>query len=196
MTLAPAIALTTAGVLALRLAWHWGRQQQPRRQLPLRCAGWLLLAIGLAPWVLTGGSDRGVALAVLVVMLAGLALALFEGWRAWRAPIRRKREPTPRNDLPKAETRGASLLLRRLWIFCLAGPLALAAALAIGLALWLGLGRIGVSDANVLAVAMLSVPIVWSILAVLSTMEGSLGSRTLLVALPGLLGLALAGVAA
>lgn len=196
MTLALAIGLTGAGVLALRLAWHWGRQQQPRRQLFLRCGAWLLLAAALTPWMLAGGSDRGVALAVLVLMLAGLALALFEGWRAWRAPVRRRREPTLRNDLPKAETRGSSLLLRRLWVFCLAGPLALAAALAIGLALWLGLGRIGVSDANVLAVAMLSVPIVWSILSVLATMEGSLGSRTLLIALPGLLGLALAGVAA
>lgn len=196
MTLALAIGLTGASVLALRLAWHWGRQQQPRRQLLARCSAWLLLTAALAPWMLAGGSDRGVALAVLVVMLAGLALALFEGWRAWRAPMRRKREPTPRNDLPRAETRGARLLLRRLWIFCLSGPLALAASLAIGLGLWLGLERIGVSDANVLAVAMLSVPIVWSILAMLASMEGSLGSRTLLVTLPGLLGLALAGVAA
>lgn len=196
MTHALALVLTVAGLLTLRLAWHWGRQQQPGRQLILRWTAWLLLAAALGPWTLAGGSDRGVALAVLVVMLAGLALALFEGWRAWRAPARRRREQTPRNDLPKPATQGASLLLRRTWIFCLAGPMALAAALAIGLGLWLGLARIGVSEANVLAVAMLSVPIVWSLLSVVATMEGDLGSRTLLVVLPGLLGLALAGVSA
>lgn len=196
MTLALAIALTAGGLLSLRLAWHWGRQQQPRRQLLMRWTAWLLLAAALGPWTTVSGSDRGVALALLVVMLAGLALALFEGWRAWRAPTRRRREQTPRSDVPKPGTQGAGLLLRRVWIFCLAGPLALAAALAIGLGLWLGLARIGVSEANVLAVAMLSVPIAWSILSVLATMESGLGSRTLLVVVPGLLGLALAGVAA
>lgn len=189
MTLALAIALTIAGALALRLARHWGRQPGPQHQLAARWGGWLLLAASLLPWTAAGGSDRGVALAIGVLMLAGLALALFEGWRAWRAPARRKRERAFRNDLPKARTRGAALLLRRIWIFCLAGPLALAAALAIGLALWLGFGGAGVSEANVLAIGMLSVPIAWAVLAMLATMETRLASRTLLVALPGLLGL-------
>lgn len=194
MTLALAIALTIAGVLALRLARHWGRQQQPRSQLLARWGGWLLLAASLLPWTVAGGSDRGVALAIGILMLAGLSMVLFEGWRAWRAPTSRKRERTPRDDLPKTETRGTALLLRRIWIFCLAGPLALAASLAAGLVLWLGLAGAGVSEANVLALAMLSVPIIWSILAVLATIEARLVPRTLLIALPGLacLGAALA----
>lgn len=197
MTLAFAILLTVAGALALRLAWRWGRQQQPQRQLALRWAGWLLLAAALAPWMAIGGSDRGVALGLAVVMLAGLVLVLIEGWRAGRVPTRRRREREPRNDLPRASSRGASLLLRRVWIFCLAGPLALATALAVGLALWVALARAGVSDANVLAIAMLSVPIVWAVLATLGTMQAGLGKRALLVIAPGLAGaaatLALAG---
>ena len=197
MTLALAVLLTLAGILALRLAWRRGRLQQIRQQLVLRWAGWLLLAAALVPWAATGGGDRGVALGVGVVMLAGLALVLLEGWRAWRAPARRRREREPRNDLPRAPSRGISLFLRRAWIFCLSGPLALAAALAVGLALWVGLARAGMHDANVLAVAMLAVPVAWAVLATLATMEAGLGRRTLLVAAPGLLGagvtLALAG---
>lgn len=196
MTLALATLLTLAGVLALRLARHWGRRQRPQRQLVLRWTGWLLLVVSLLPWTVAGGSDRGVALAILVLMLAGLSLALFEGWRAWRAPARKKRERTPRNDLPRPETRGKTLLLRRIWIFVLAGPLALAGALAIGMALWLGLAQAGVSEANVLAVAMISVPIIWAVFSGLATMEGRLAPRTLLVALPGLLGLAVSLVMA
>jgi hypothetical protein len=188
-TLALAIGLTLAGLLALRLAWRLGRQQQARGQLALRWAGWLLLVLALAPWMRAGGHDRGVTLAIIVVMLGGLALVLFEGWRAWRAPKRRRREREPRNDLPRAASRGASLVLRRIWIFCLSGPLALATSLAIGLALWLGLARAGADSANVLAVAMLAVPIAWAVFASLATMDGGLGRRTLIVAGPGLLGL-------
>lgn len=186
MTLALANLLTVAGVLAVRLAWHWGRQQRPGRQLALRWAGWLLLILALLPWMAAGGGDRGVALATGIVMLAGLALALIEGWRAWRTPKRRRREREPRNDLPRAASRGTALLLRRVWIFCLSGPLSLAAALAIGLALWLALAQAGVNEANVLAIAMLSVPIVWAVLAVLATMESKLATRTLLVTATGL----------
>ena len=189
MTLALAILLTVAGVLAVRLAWHWGRQQHDRRQLALRWAGWLLLLAALLPWAMAGGADRGVTLAIIAVMLIGLVLVLFEGWRAWQAPKRRRRERELRNDLPQADTRGAALLLRRVWIFCLSGPLALAASLAIGLALWLGLARAGVSEANVLAIAMLSVPIVWSVFATLATMDAGLGKRTLLVGAPAVLAL-------
>ncbi|MEE4302869.1 MAG: hypothetical protein V2J19_01845 [Wenzhouxiangella sp.] len=197
MQLALAILLTVAGTLALRLAWRRGRQQQARPPVVLRWAGWMLLAAALVPWAATGGGDRGVALGVGVVMLGGLALVLLEGWRAWRAPARRRREREPRNDLPRAPSRGIALFLRRAWIFCLSGPLALAAALAVGLALWVGLARAGMHDANVLAVAMLAVPVAWAVLATLATMEAGLGKRTLLVTAPGLLGagatLALAG---
>ncbi|RFF29996.1 DUF3325 family protein [Wenzhouxiangella sediminis] len=197
MTLAFAILITLAGTLALRLAWRRGRQQQVRQQLVLRWAGWLLLAAALVPWVATGGGDRGVALGIGVVMLAGLALALVEGWRAWRAPARRRRERQTRSELPRAPSRGLALLLRRAWIFCLSGLLALAAALAVGLALWVCLARAGMNDANVLAVAMLAVPVAWAVLATLATMEAGLGKRTLLVTAPGLVGaaatLALAG---
>jgi hypothetical protein len=189
MTLALAVLLTVAGALAVRLAWHWGRQQRPGRQLALRWSGWLLLALAVLPWTAAGGSDRGVALGIGVVMLAGLALVLIEGWRTWRAPARRRRERAPRNDLPRASTSGTALLLRRVWIFCLAGPLALAAALAVGLALWVGLARAGVSEANVLAIAMLAVPVAWAVFAVLATMEGGLGRRTASVTVPGLVGL-------
>jgi hypothetical protein len=200
MTLALAIVLTLGGALALRLAWRQGRRQRPGPQRLLRWAGWLLLAVALLPWSISGGQDRGVALAVGVLMLSGLALVLFEGWRAARAPRRRRREREPREDLPRATSSGAALLARRAWIFCLSGPLGLTAALAVGLALWLGLERAGVSGANVLATAMLSVPVIWAVLAMLATMEGSLLRRSLLVAGPGLLGLgaslALAGGAA
>lgn len=190
MTLALAILLTAAGVFTVRLAWHCGRQQQGQRQRILRGAGWILLAVALVPWMRVGGQDRGVALAIGIVMLLGLALALFEGWRALRAPKRCRREREARNDLPEAASTGPALVLRRAWIFCLGGPLALAAALALGLALWLGLESLGAAPSNVLAIAMLAVPVAWAILSVFATMEGRLRSRTLIVALPGLLGLA------
>lgn len=189
MTFALAALLTVAGVLAVRLAWHCGRRQQPGRQSALRWTGWLLLALAVPPWAAAGGSDRGVAVAVGVVMLAGLAMALLEGWRAWRAPGRRRRAREPRNDLPRASSSGRALLLRRVWIFCLAGPFALAAALAVGLALWLALVRAGVGEANVLAIAMLAVPVAWAVFAILATMEGALGKRTAFVSVPGLVGL-------
>ncbi len=189
MTLSLAAMLTAAGVLALRLAWHWRRRPGPGRQLVLRWIGWLLLAIALVPWVRAGGQDRGIALAVGVFMLVGLALALIEGWRAWQAPTRQKRRREPRNDPPATSSRGAGLWLRRAWIFCLAGPVALASALTIGLALWLGLAQAGVDAANVLAVAMLSVPVIWAVFTILGTMGGGLGRRALLVILPGLVGL-------
>ncbi|MFW5927301.1 MAG: hypothetical protein ACOCSR_04545 [Wenzhouxiangella sp.] len=190
MMLVLAMLLTITGVFVVRLAWNSGRQHRPTRQLPLRWAGWLLLITALVPWTLAGGHDRGTALAITIVMLTGLALVLIEGWRARPVPGRRGREREARNQPPTTTPLEADLLLRRVWIFFLAGPLALTAALGIGLALWLALRQAGATEANVLAIAMISVPITWSVLVILATMEARLGSRTMLIVVPMLLGLA------
>jgi hypothetical protein len=186
MLLALALVLTVMGAFALRLAWQSGKETRTGRQLGLRLTGWGLLIAALIPASMAGGPDRGPALALLTFMLAGLGVVLREGWRANRRPDRTGRERALREEPTRAGGIGGSLLLKRIWIFCLAGPIALAAALALGLSLWLGLARAGVAEADVLATAMLSVPIVWALLSVLATMQGGLATRTLIVAVPGL----------
>lgn len=195
MTVAIALVLTLAGALSLRLAWHWGRQSDSVRQVVLRLSGWGLVIASLVPWSIAGGPDRGPALALLVFMLTGLALVLREGWRASRTPARSRRGRSERDEpIRPIEGSDTSLLLKRIWIFCLAGPVALAAALALGVALWLALARAGLAEANVLATAMLSVPLLWALLCVAATMQGRLAARTITVALPGLAGLGVAMV--
>lgn len=179
-----AVLLMIAAVAALRLAWHWGRNGRPRHRLALRWAGWTLLAISLWPWAAAGGSDRGVALALLVLMLAGLVLVLREGRKEWTRPRRARRERQAREN-GAAPASGPMLLMRRVWIFFLAGPLALASSLALGLVLWLALERWGVASANVLAVGMLAVPLCWAALMIAASMDSHLGRRSLAVTVPG-----------
>lgn len=186
--LALAALLVLAGVAALRLAWRAGRRGRTRRRLVLRWGGWLLLAGSLVPSMAASGADRGVALAIVVLMLAGLVLVLREGRREWLTPRRRRREREGRDEpLPAAGGGRGRLLARRIWIFCLGGPLAAAATLAIGLAMWLGLERAGVQDANILASALLAIPVIWALLAIVASIDLRLWLRTVAVTLPGLL---------
>lgn len=172
--LALPVGITVLGVSLLRAAWQRSRSAPPAR-LALNLAGWMLLAGSLPLWMQVSGPDRGAWIALLMFMLVGLGWIVHAGWASVRVTARDRRRRDERAPREAVEDRGSTR--QRIWTFLLAGPLAAGASLAFGLALHLGLLALDVHPANALAVVLLSVPIVWTVLAVLATTLPSLRSR-------------------
>lgn len=175
MMIAIATLLTLIGVGLIWQAWHLGRDGRVRDRLVTRFGGWGLLLLSIWPWQLAGGTDRGVALAITVMMLAALLVVGLIGWqhhRANGAPRRRRRQAREMEATP--QSRGE--VLSRLWIFCLAGPIAGATTLALVLAVN-SLGA-DIAPANRLALDLLVVPVLWPLLALLATYDAPLRLRS------------------
>lgn len=195
-----AVLTPAAGVALLRGAWQLPRGH--RLRLPADLAGWALIAAGIGLWMTVGGPDRGLVIAVLVFMLAGLAWVAVAGWRNRRVGARPRRRGSRLNgdrtaaeiDRPKHRAPG------RVWVFLLAGPIAGAGSFATGLALQLLLLASGWHPANALAAMLLWVPLAWTALAVVATTHFRLAGRTAVVCGATLAGVvtafALPGVAA
>lgn len=196
MTAATALIITLAGIGLLRTAWSFGRSGNGNGQLWTRWSGWLLMVAAGPLWASAIGIDRGIATAALAVMLAGIALVLHAGWRS-RSTARRKRPRESRDAREVARDPGPHPLARRLWIAALAGPMAAAASLLLGLFLWLVLERVGAHPANVLTTVVMFVPLAWAALAIATTADLPLPVRTAVAVVPlaagGLGSLALAG---
>lgn len=114
--------LSLGGLAVLYLAWR-----RPGRSIPLLVLGWGLLVVSALPWAAAGGADRGPALAMVAVSAAALLLIGITGqWRG--AAPRRRREATP-----AAEPAGGTGWGHWSLVILVAGPLAAAAAFALGL---------------------------------------------------------------
>lgn len=145
-----------AGITLLVLAWR--RRKQPRGGLIV--GGWILIAASMWPWAVSGGFDRGPAIAVCVITLAAFAIVMFNG-----ATHGRDRKATPDDSDQDVRPPGGMRTpwVRNCWIFLLAGPVAFIASAGLALLTFLvGPGM----EADRLALAAYLAPVFWGGLAV------------------------------
>lgn len=189
--LLPAIIVSVAGVGLLRWAWQLGRGNGNGARLGLDVAGWGLLAVSFPLWVHAGGPDRGVALAFLAFMLPGLGWIGLAAWEGGRNGGRSRKRQTRIDAVRTAreQVRPRHERARRVWVFVLAGPVSAAAAVLLGMLLYVALLAAGWHPADVLATVLLFVPLAWTMLAIAATTHYSLWKRSAVV-----LGLAALGL--
>lgn len=144
-----AALLSLAGIAVLYAAWR-----RPGRSVLLCAAGWGLLAVSAVPWAAAGGSDRGVALGLTVIMAGALLLIGVTGqWRGGKS--RRERRTATAAAEPVS---GAGW---RHWVrlSLVAGPLAAATAFALSLPI---MHITAWTEANRLMAAASAIVILWS----------------------------------
>jgi hypothetical protein len=163
-----AAALGIAGVAALRLAWA-----QANRSPGLNSVGWLLLAAG----AITGGGAAGAwGVAVASLFPMGLALLLL-GIAAMRSPAGKTKASNRRvNMLP--EVGEPRRIGRRIGTFLIVVVAGLVSSIALAVAIRAAGSAIGWSEADAIALAFFSVPLVWSILAFVLLMQQSRKTQT------------------
>lgn len=197
MTIAIIIAtlLTLIGVGGVRLAWAAGKSGRPVAQNRLRLLGWGLLAISIYPWMIAGGADRGVAVGIIVFMLAGLVAVGRTGWQVLRSSSARK-HARDNNGKRIEPTPGSGRLAQRLAVFVLAGPLAGGLAFLLTWLLNALLVASAVEPANRLASELVFFPLAWFVLMMFACYDSPLRRRAIIFGLLfGVAGLSLPGVA-
>lgn len=128
------VAVQVVGVAAL--FWCW-RARRPSNGVVL-VAGWLSIFLGGAPWLLAVSVERGLALAMLAPMLAGLALLAPDALPRIGSASAGRRRPSRigdagQGDAPSASGRRERIIAR--WAGSLVTVPALAlAAMAVTLA--------------------------------------------------------------
>lgn len=173
------LVLTLSGVLLLQQSWHERRAGQYARRRVLVVLAWSLLCIALLPWAVAIGTDKGIAYALLALMLAGAATVLHAGFV--HAPRQRNREREPRSTGSAVAAQDWRLLLRRSWVFLLAGPICGTAAVFVTAVMFATWNVETGSAANRLAATILLVPVAWALLATWSTYDISLKLRSVSV---------------
>ncbi len=176
-----------ASVLLLRQSWQLRRQG--RANGFLRWGAWAAAGISGAFWITASTPDWGVAVSLCIFMLAGVAAV------AWIAALEpRRKELEAGKDRTVADTDPANLdwgiILRRVGIFLIAGPLAGAASLL--LTLWvygMTFDSNGDQTASQLFLTLFGFPFFWAILALIATYDMPLFKRSGLVFLSAILGL-------
>lgn len=167
-----ALGLCVAGVFALRRAWA----RRNEAHLASLAAGWLLILASLPLWMFASGADRGVAQLFVAVMLAGTGVVMVSAQN--RAARRRNvlREAGSPAPMPSRAT-----LARRLAVFALAGPGALAAAILLSAPVYAGLDILAATGADRLALILFFVPIMTGVLATLAVIDFPLRWRAGLI---------------
>jgi hypothetical protein len=148
-----AAAMVWVGLALLYAGWS-------RRIAVATLAGWATMLSSIPLWIRLGGTDRGVAIGLLVVMIgAFLLVGAFADRRARRAP---RRSEAPDRVLRTA----ARPIFSHTLLFALcAGPLAGAAAVAVALATvrWFP-----VAESSRLITVGLLTPVLWGTIALIS----------------------------
>ncbi len=144
-----AVALTVAGVIALRRAWL---TPGPRFRV---AAGWSLLAIAGLGWLGLAAADKAIAFAMLAPSLVGFAVI------AGGADFKRKAKRRPARDAVRSVelTAGRANTWRGLLRTALAGPVSALMALAVCM---LVATKAPVGDAARLIASGLLAPVVWA----------------------------------
>ncbi len=157
----PAALAAIAGIGVLR--WSWSRKG---RSLVLNLAGWGLLLLAAVLGATQAGA-WGVAVASLFAMLAA---ALVLAVAAATAPKGRGKAPKRRvHMLPEAgEPLGIG---RRLATFALVVFGGLSASIALAIALRVAALAVGWGEADANAFALVSVPVIWAVIATLLLMQ-------------------------
>lgn len=170
------VVLTLGGVLLLQQSWRERRAGRHARRRVLVTLAWSALGIALLPWAVALGTDKGIACALLALMLTGAALVLRAGFT--HAPRQRNGERESRKNGAAVVVQDWRLLMRRSWVFLLAGPVCGIAAVFMTAVMFAGWNVDTGSAANRLAATLLLVPIAWALLATWSTYDISLKLRS------------------
>lgn len=145
---AAALALSGAGIAALRHAWDKRTRWSPW----LLCGGWAACALAVALCAVWLGGEVGVPFGITLFSIVALAVvATHVRWREVRSGPSRASAADP-SDRPRRLWRG---LIRVL----LAGPLSGLAAVGVGVALAKGLP---LGEADRIAIGGLTVPLLWA----------------------------------
>jgi len=177
-----------ASVLLLRLSWRLSKQGTPNGLV--RWSAWVAIIVAGAAWAVSSNPDWGIAVALCLFMLAGIAAM---GWIAIRQPRRRAFEAGKNRHVTDENGRSDRpwlLGMRRVGIFLLAGPLAGVAALL--LTTWIYGATFegdGGRTANQLFAALFTFPFLWAVLSLIATYDMSLLKRTGVVTASAVLGL-------
>lgn len=164
-----AAALGMAGVAALRLAWAQANRSRVRNGI-----GWSLLAAG----AIAGGAGAGAwGVAVASLFPMGLALALLAVAAANSPPGKARASNRRVNMLPEAGE--PKRLGRRIGTFLIVVIAGLASSIALAVAIRAAGAALGWSEADAIAAAFFTVPIVWGILAFVLLMQQSRRAQTL-----------------
>lgn len=171
-----AIALAVCGLLSLRTAWRLRAQSNGWRIL----LGWLALLGALVLGYVSTGTDKGVALALIGIMM----VALFFMTRSYlTSEGRRSKAVNPRNGRPK--TGSSSHWISGLWTAVVIGPLCGLASLALNTALYDLFARGGMDPTLNLTIVAFAFPLGWAGLAFLTAYQSRLWRRTLPVLIAG-----------
>ena len=165
-----AALLCGLGVFALRRAWA----RRNERHTGALVAGWALVLASLPFWIVASGADRGVSQLVLALSLIAIALVLATGGNAGARRERALRDPGEPAPPP---SRG--LVLRRLAVFAIAGPGALAASILLSVPAYAGLAHVAAADR--LALILFFVPILFAALTTLAVLDFPLRWRAGLI---------------
>jgi len=174
-------AVAVAGVLLLRRAWGL-----PRRSAAQNGIAWLLLLAG----AVLGGAGNG-AWGVSIVSLFAMTAAtlLLAQAAATSRPARVRASDRKAHILPeRGEPRHIG---RRLLTFAVTVPLALAAALLVALGARAAAMLAGAAEADGTGLALLLLPLVWSLLAFALLMLPRRRDQYLWLAVPAVAGLGL-----
>ncbi|TGY89064.1 hypothetical protein E5163_08015 [Marinicauda algicola] len=167
-----AALLCGLGVFALRRAWA----RRNVRHTGALVAGWALVLASLPFWIVASGADRGVSQLVLALSLIAIALVLATGGNAGARRERALRDPGQPAPPP---SRG--LVLRRLGVFAIAGPGALAASILLSVPAYAGLAHVAATEADRLALILFFVPILFAALTTLAVLDFPLRWRAGLI---------------
>lgn len=170
--------LLLAGLALLVLAWR--RRRQARGLLI--AGGWALIALSLWPWVIFGGPDRGLAVAVCVLTLAAFAVVMRNGAAADRGRAEQ------RDDADIAAGPDAMGMIpwgRHAWVALLAGPIAFASAMALSLVVFMSHG---LAEADRITLAGLLIPTAWGALATWALSDPKLLRKSVAVVGTGVVG--------
>lgn len=158
MTSGSAFAGTAGAVLLLAglalLVVAWRRRKQSRGLLI--AGGWGLMLLSMWPWVVFGGPDRGVAIAISVLTLAAFAIVMRNG-----AAVKRVRAVADDEVVTGYSDVGQIDWGRRGWVVLLAGPIAFASALQLSLVVFMSHG---LAEADRVTFAGVLMPLAWGAL--------------------------------
>lgn len=144
--------LLLAGLALLVAAW---RRRKQSRGLMI-ASGWGLMLLSAWPWVVFGGPDRGLAIAVTVLTLAAFAIVVRNG-----AAVRRAAATADDEVVSGYSDIGQIDWGRRGWVVLLAGPIAFASAVELSLVVFMSHG---LAEADRVTLAGVLMPLAWGAL--------------------------------
>lgn len=149
------------GMGALRFTWR----SKNRLHAFIIVGGWLMILAGLLLWGLTGGTDWGIALGIVIFTWVAIIILGFNAWSAF-TNRRRKPDPVAKTNDPAASARTPlGVYGRRLSTFFLAGPLGGGVAMILTLSVFEWLQFFGTGTANAIVTTFFLTPLLWAAIA-------------------------------